>query len=71
MEPVTIHIATDKRFVRIFALVARILGSVYSVETVKKRSLTAVIDQAEKDFAEGKGRSFTIDELRNLTNEVA
>jgi hypothetical protein len=71
MEPVTIHIATNQRFVRIFALLAKLVGGGYSVEPVKPQNLHSVIEQAEKDFTEGKGTIMTLDELRALTNEVA
>ena len=71
MEPVNIHIATDRRFIKIFAFLTKLLGGEYSVETVRKRELYSVIEKGEKDFAEGKGTVLTIEELRNLANEVA
>lgn len=71
MESVTIHIATHSKYIKFFAFLTRILGAEYRVERVAKKDLHSVIEKAEADFAEGKGKVLTIDELRAMTNEVA
>lgn len=71
MESVNIHIATHSKYIKVFAFLTRILGAEYSVERVSEKDLHSAIKKAETDFAEGKGKVFTIDELRAMTNEVA
>lgn len=71
MEPVNIHIATNRRFVQIFVFLTKLFGGEYSIETIKKKDLRSLIEKGERDFAEGKGTVMTIDELRALNNEVA
>lgn len=71
MEPVNIHIATNRRFVRIFVFLTKLFGGEYSIETIKKRDLRSVIEKGEREFAQGKGTIMTLDELRALNNEVA
>ena len=71
MEPVNIHIATNRRFVRIFIFLTKLFGGEYSIETIKKKDFRSMIEKGEKDFAEGRGTIMTLDELRALNNEVA
>ena len=71
MAAVNIHIATQSRFVKLFVGLIRLCKAEYSIETVGTKSLRSVIEQGEKDFAEGKGKIMTLDELRALSNEVA
>ena len=71
MEPVNIHIATQSKYLKFFLFLIRLFDAEYSIDRVKKKDLKSVIEQGEKDFAEGKGKSFTMDELRAfIGNEV-
>ncbi|KAA9356890.1 MULTISPECIES: hypothetical protein [Larkinella] len=71
MAAVTIHIATQSKFVKLFVWLIRLCKAEYSIETVGTKTLRSVIEQGEKDFAEGKGKVMTIEELRSMANEVA
>jgi len=72
MELVNLQIETTDQNVEAFKRLADQVGAVLKVTSDSQSNpLKDLIDEAEKDFAEGRGTTMTIEQLRAMVNEVA
>jgi len=72
MELVNLQIETTDQNVEAFKRLADQVGAVLKVTSDSQSDpLKDLIDEAEKDFAEGRGTTMTIEQLRAMVNEVA
>lgn len=67
----TVHITTTKFKAALLSALANIFGATVTREKSDRLSLRQVIDEGEADFAAGRGKTFTIEELENMVNEHA
>lgn len=67
----TVHITTTKFKAALLSALASLFGATVTREKAPGVSLRRVIDEGEADFAAGRGKTFTVEELENMMNEHA